>query len=55
MTELIKVLCPIWHKTGHFGEILPSQSVGIALNKLYLAQRKQTTPEQNGKNTQKAS
>jgi len=26
-----KVLCPTWHKIGHFGDVLPSQSVGLVL------------------------
>jgi len=28
-----KVLCPIWHKIGHFGDVLPSQSLGSVLKK----------------------
>jgi len=27
----VKVLRPTWHKTGHFGEVLPSQSLGLVL------------------------
>jgi len=33
--------------TGHFGDILPSQSLGLAWEKLNLKQQKQTTQEQN--------
>jgi len=44
------------HKTGHVGDILPSQSLGLVLKKLNLTQQKQTTQEHNGKkNTQKAN
>jgi len=35
---------------GHFGDILPSQSLGIVLKKLNLTWEKQTTQEQNGIN-----
>ena len=34
-------------QTGHFGDILPSQSLGLVLKKLNLTQQKQT--KQNGK------
>ena len=37
------------YNPGHFGDVLPSQSLGFVLNKLNLTQRKQTTREQNGK------
>ena len=40
MIDRVKVL-------HHFGDILPSQYVGIVLKKLYLARQKQTTREQN--------
>ena len=43
-----KVLCPFGHKTGHFRDVLPSQSLDIVLKKLKLTKRKQTTQEQNG-------
>jgi len=38
---------------GHFTDVLHSQSLGLVLQKLNLTQQKQTTQEQNGKNTQK--
>jgi len=41
------------YKIGHFGDVLPSQSLGLVLKKLNLTQQKQTTREQNGKKTQK--
>jgi len=41
-----KVLRPTQHKEGHFGDILPSQSLGLALKKSNLTQQKQTTQEQ---------
>jgi len=44
----VKVLRPTQHKIGHSGNILPSQSLGVVLKKLNLAQQKQTTQEQNG-------
>ena len=37
------------HKIGHFGDVLPSQSLGLVLKKLNPTQQKQTTREQNGK------
>ena len=46
----VKVLRPTQHKTGHFGDVLPSQSLGLVLEKLNLTQQKQTTQEQNGTN-----
>jgi len=36
-------------QTGHFGHILPSQSLGLVLKKLNLTQQKQTIQKQNGK------
>jgi len=38
-------------KTGHFGDVLPSQSLGLLLKK----QQKQPTHEQNGRITQKSN
>jgi len=43
----VKVLHPTRHKMGHFGNVLPSQSLGIVLKKLNQTQQKQTTQEQN--------
>jgi len=37
---------------GNFGDVLPSQSLGLALKKLNLPQQKQTTQEQDDKNIQ---
>jgi len=34
--------------TGPFGDVLPSQSLGVVLKKLNLTQQKQTTQEPNG-------
>jgi len=42
-----KVLHPTRHKMGHFGDVLPSQSLGLALKKLKLTLEKQTTQKQN--------
>jgi len=36
LIDWVNVLCPTWHKIGHFGDVLPSQSLGIALKKLNL-------------------
>jgi len=47
----IYVLRPTWHKIGHVGDVLPSQSLGLVLKKLNLTQQKQTISKQNGKNT----
>jgi len=33
-TEMINVLHPSRHKTGHFGDALPRQSLGLALKKV---------------------
>ena len=46
-TEWLEVLCPTRHKIGHFGDVLPSQSLGVVLKKLNLTQQKQITQEQN--------
>jgi len=46
LTDWVHVLHPIWHKIGHFGDILPSQSFGIVLKKLNLTKQKQTIQEQ---------
>jgi len=43
----VKVLRPTQHKIGHFGDVLPSQSLGVVLKKLNLTQQKQITQEQN--------
>jgi len=42
-----QVSCPTRHKIGHFGDFLPSRSLGIVLKKLNLTQQKQITLEQN--------
>jgi len=42
-----QVLRPTRHKTVHFRDVLPSQSLGVVLEKLNLRQQKQTTQEQN--------
>jgi len=34
------MLRPTWHKIGHFGDVLPSQSLGLVLKKLNLTQQK---------------
>jgi len=47
LTDWVKVLHTTQHKTGHFRDVLPSQSLGIVLKKLNLTQQKQTTEEQN--------
>jgi len=39
-TDWVKFLHPIWHKIRHFGDILPSQSLGIVLKKLNITQTK---------------
>jgi len=46
LIDLIKVLHPTQHKIGHFGQVLPSQSLGIVL-KLNLTQQRKGTQEQN--------
>jgi len=46
-TDRVKVLHTTWHKIGHFGDVLPSQYLGVVLKKLNPTQQKQTTQEQN--------
>jgi len=31
--DWVKVLCPSRHKIGHFGDVLPSQSLGLVVLK----------------------
>ena len=38
-----------------FRDVLSSQALGLVLKKLNLTQEKQTTREQNGKNTQRVN
>ena len=45
--DRVEVLHPTRHQTGHFGDVLPSQSLGAVLKKLNPKQQKQTTQEQN--------
>ena len=42
LIDSVKVLHPSRDKTGHFGNVLPSQSLGIVLKKLNLTQQKHT-------------
>jgi len=44
-----KVLRPTRHKVCYFGDVLPSQSLGLVLKKANPTQQKQTTEEQNDK------
>jgi len=53
LSDSAKVLRWTQHKIGH-SEVIPSQSSGLVLKKLNLTQQKQTTQEQDSKNTQKA-
>jgi len=52
MNEL-RFYVPLDIKIGHFGDVLPSLSLGVVLKKLNLTQLKQTAQEQNNKNTHK--
>jgi len=47
--DWVKVLHPTQHKTGHFRDVLPTQSLSLVRKKLNLTQEKQTTQEQNSK------
>ena len=47
--DRVQILRPTQHKTGSFGDALPSQTFGLALKKLNATHQKQT-PEQHGKN-----
>ena len=42
LCQLSKGLHPTWHKIDCFGDVLPSQSLGIVLKKLNLTQQKHT-------------
>jgi len=55
LIDWVKDLRPTWHKTGHFRDLLHSQSLGLVLKKLNLTQQKQTTQEQNGEKTHRAN
>jgi len=46
---LSKGLTSTRHKTGHFGDVLPSQSLGTVLQKLNLTQQKHTYTKYNKK------
>jgi len=37
---------PNQHKRGHFGDVTPSQSLGLEFKKLHLTQQKEITQEQ---------
>ena len=41
-TIRVTVLRPTQHKIGHFGDVLPNQSLGVVLKKLNLTQRQKT-------------
>jgi len=45
--RLIEVLCLTWHKIGHFGDVVPSQSLHVVQKKKQnVIQQKQTTQKQ---------
>ena len=46
MIDQVTVVRPTRHKIGHFGDVLPSQSLGAVPEKLNLAPKKHTTQEQ---------
>jgi len=50
LTDWVKVLRTIRHRTGNLRDVLPSQSLGLVLKKLYPTQQKQATQEYNTKN-----
>jgi len=39
MTDRVQVPRPNWYKTGHFGDVLSSQSLGVVLKKQNLTQQ----------------
>jgi len=47
LIDWVKVLRPTRYKVRHFGDVLPSQSLGVVLKKLNLTQQKQTAHEQS--------
>jgi len=42
----VKISCSTRHETGHFRDVLPSQSLGVVLKKPNLTQQKHTIQEQ---------
>jgi len=58
LIDWVKVLSLTRHKIGHFGDVLPSQSLGAVLKKVSLKQQKLYTIKDchkpNQKNTQNA-
>jgi len=40
--EWVKILRPTRHKTGHFGDVLPSRSLDTVLKELHLTQQRHT-------------
>jgi len=43
--DFVKVLRPTRHRIGHFGDVLPSQPLGLVLKKLNPTQQKQATQD----------
>jgi len=43
----VKTTVTVLHPNRNFGDVLPSQSLGVVLNKLYLTQQKQRAQKQN--------
>jgi len=51
--NLVKVLRPIQHNVGHFGDVLPSQSLGVVLTKLKTKANNTRTKESKRKQKNK--
>jgi len=47
LTDWVQILHPTQHKTGHFIDVLPSQSLGAVVKKLNVTQQKHTIQQQN--------
>jgi len=53
LIDWVKVLYPTRHKTGHFGDVPPSQSLGLVWKKLNLTQQRHTFTNQKKSTTAK--
>jgi len=49
----VTVSRPTQHKIGHYGDVLPIQSLGLVLKKLNLTQQKQTDKDKMAKKHKK--
>jgi len=55
MTDRVQVPRPNWYKTGHFGDVLSSQSLGVVLKKQNLTQQSKHYNNSMAQNIQEAN